>query len=162
MPKGVSKCPTTSQNPLWLPSWLSSVCTSRKDPESERLPETTRKPIHHHKPETESHVAEQSSWVPLAACSPPGHPFPIKSLALSARVSSSHPNESWMWWPRARQCNQAAETYSWLCHFLAVWPSQYKPLFKEPLCASIPSPVTDGSYEDYASWYVQSVRVSAY
>ena len=34
-----------------------------------------------------SHVAEQSSWVSLPYCSPPGCPFPIKSLALSAHVS---------------------------------------------------------------------------
>ena len=27
------------------------------------------------------------SWVPLPYCSPPGFPFPIKSLALSADVS---------------------------------------------------------------------------
>ena len=39
------------------------------------------------KPETVSHVAEQFSWVHLPCCSPPGRPFPIKSLALSARVS---------------------------------------------------------------------------
>ena len=39
------------------------------------------------KPETASHAAEQFSWVPLAYCSPPGCPFPIKSLALSAHVS---------------------------------------------------------------------------
>ena len=39
------------------------------------------------KPETVSHVAEQFSWVPLPYCSPPGCPFPIKSLALSAHVS---------------------------------------------------------------------------
>ena len=39
------------------------------------------------KPETASHVAEGSSWVPLPSCSPPGCPFPIKSLALSAHVS---------------------------------------------------------------------------
>ena len=39
------------------------------------------------KPETVSHVAELFSWVPLPYCSPPGHPFPIKSLALSAHVS---------------------------------------------------------------------------
>ena len=32
-----------------------------------------------------SHVAELSSWVPFPYCSLPGHPFPIKSLALSAR-----------------------------------------------------------------------------
>ena len=30
---------------------------------------------------------KQFSWVPLPYCSPPGCPFPIKSLALSAHVS---------------------------------------------------------------------------
>ena len=39
------------------------------------------------KPKTVSHVAEQFSCVPLPYCSPPGCPFPIKSLALSAHVS---------------------------------------------------------------------------
>ena len=37
--------------------------------------------------ETVSHVAEQFSWVPLPYCSPPGCPFPIKSLDLLAHVS---------------------------------------------------------------------------
>ena len=32
-------------------------------------------------------MAEQFSWVPLTYFSPPGCPFPIKSLALSAHVS---------------------------------------------------------------------------
>ena len=39
------------------------------------------------KPKTASHASEQFSWVPLPSCSPPGCPFPIKSLALSACVS---------------------------------------------------------------------------
>ena len=39
------------------------------------------------KPKTSSHEADQFSWVPLPSCSPPGGPFPIKSLALSAHVS---------------------------------------------------------------------------
>ena len=39
------------------------------------------------KPKTASHVAEKFCWVPLPYCSPPGHPFSIKSLALSAYVS---------------------------------------------------------------------------
>ena len=34
-----------------------------------------------------SDIHEQFSWVPLPYCSPPGCPFPIKSLALSAHVS---------------------------------------------------------------------------
>ena len=37
--------------------------------------------------ETVSHAAEQFSWISLPYCSPPGYPFPIKSLALSAYVS---------------------------------------------------------------------------
>ena len=68
----------TSQNP---PGWA-------KDPESEWLarenPKTNWITI---KPETVSHVTEQSSWVPLPSCSLSGLPFPIKSLALSARMS---------------------------------------------------------------------------
>ena len=87
--KGDTTCPTTSQNPsLWHPSWLNKVCPTRKDSESEWLtkdnPETN--PITM-KPETASHVTELFSWVPLACCSPPRCPFPIKSLALSAHVS---------------------------------------------------------------------------
>ena len=90
--KGDPTCPTTSQNPsLWHLSWLNKVCTTRKDSESEGLakdnPETNAITI---KPETSSHVAEQFSWVPSPSCSPPGRPFPIKSLALSAHVSSNN------------------------------------------------------------------------
>ena len=87
--KGDTMCLTTSQNPShWHPSWLSDAYTTRKDSESELLakdnPETN--PINI-KPETVSHMAEQSSWVPLPCCSLPRHPFLIKSLALSAHVS---------------------------------------------------------------------------
>ena len=86
--KGDTTCPTTSQNPLWYPSWLSSACATSKDYELEWLakhhPET--KPITI-KPETASHAAEQFSWVPLPYCSPPGFSFPVKSLSLSAHVS---------------------------------------------------------------------------
>jgi len=89
--KGDTTCPTTSQNPsLWHPSWLNKACT-RKDSESEQLAKDNREtnPITI-KPETASHVAELFSWVPLPYCSPPRCPFPIKSLALSARVSSDN------------------------------------------------------------------------
>ena len=53
----------TSQSPSsWNPSWLSDVRAPRKDPESEGLardsPETNHITV---KPETSSHVAEQSS-----------------------------------------------------------------------------------------------------
>ena len=33
--KGDTTGPTTSQNPLWHPSWLNKVCATRKDSESE-------------------------------------------------------------------------------------------------------------------------------
>ena len=87
--KGDTTCLITPQNPsLWHPSWPNEVCTTRKDSESEWLakdnPETNPITI---KPKTASHVTEQFSWVPLPFCSPPGRPFPIKSLALSAHVS---------------------------------------------------------------------------
>ena len=87
--KGDTTCPTTSQNPsLWHPSWMNKACTTRKDSESEGLPkdnpETNPVTI---KPETASHVTELSSWVPSPSCCPPGHPFPIESLTLSAHVS---------------------------------------------------------------------------
>ena len=80
--KGDTTCLTTSQNPLWHPSWLNKVCTTRKDFESERLAkdnlETNPITI---KLETASHVAELFSWVPLPYCSPPECPFP-KNLLL--------------------------------------------------------------------------------
>ena len=41
------------------------------------------------KPETASHAANLFSWVPLPYCSPPGRPFPIKSLALSAKPTAN-------------------------------------------------------------------------
>ena len=86
--KGDIMCPTTSQNPsCWHPSWLNKACTTRKDSESEHLatdnPETNLITIN---PKTASHEAEQFSWVPLPCCSPPGCPFRIKSLALSAHM----------------------------------------------------------------------------
>ena len=87
--KGDTTWPSTSQNPpRWPPSWLSNACATRKDPESEGLardnPESNPITIN---PGTASHVAEQFSWAPSPSCSPPGGPFPKKSLALSAHVS---------------------------------------------------------------------------
>ena len=109
----------TCQNPSLLhPSWLNKACTTRKDSESEWLakdkPETNPITI---KPET-AELAELFSWVPLPPWSPPGCPFPIKSLALSAHVSpqtihvwvldkspvsgpgrgSPSCNKWWFWW----------------------------------------------------------------
>ena len=87
--KGDTTCLTTSQNPsLWYPSWLNKACTTRKDSESEWLAkdnlETNPITI---KPETASHMTERFSRIPLPSCPPPGSPFPIKSLFLSAHVS---------------------------------------------------------------------------
>ena len=80
--------PTSQNPPRWIPSWLSKTSTTRKDLKLEWLARdnletnpTTKKP------EVVSHMAEQSSWFPLPCCSLPRHPFPIKSLALSACVS---------------------------------------------------------------------------
>ena len=87
-----SKGDTTSQNPpRWHPSWLSNVCNTRRDPESEWLARDNLEsnPITI-KPETTSHTTEQFSWVPLLCCSLPEYPFPMKSLAFSAHVSSDN------------------------------------------------------------------------
>ena len=48
-------------------------------------PETTNPIII--KPETVSHMAEKSWWVPLPCCSLPGCCFPIKPLVLSVHMS---------------------------------------------------------------------------
>ena len=74
---------TTSQNPsLWHPSWLNKATPpGRTLSQNERLKTTWIKP------EPASHVAEMFSWVPPPSCSPPGHPFPVKSLAFSAHAS---------------------------------------------------------------------------
>ena len=82
--KGDTTCPTTSQNPsCWHPSWLKEACITRKDSESEWLakdnPETNPIPM---KPGATWQSC--SSWVPLTYRSPPGCPFPVKSLASSA------------------------------------------------------------------------------
>ena len=82
----------TSQNPShWNLSWMSHENSTRKDPESEWLArdnlESDRITI---RPETTSHMAEQFSWVPFLCCSLPEYPFPVKSLAFSAHVSSNN------------------------------------------------------------------------
>ena len=87
--KGDTTCPITSQNPsVWHPfGWTTSTLPGRTL-ESEWLVkdnlETNPITI---KPKTASHAAELFSWVPLPYCSPPGCPFPIKSLALLAHLS---------------------------------------------------------------------------
>ena len=87
--KGDTTCPTTSQNPsCWHPSWLIKACTTTKDSESEWLAEDNLEtnPITI-KSKIASHTAEQFFWVPLSDCFLSGCPFPVNSLALSARVS---------------------------------------------------------------------------
>ena len=94
-------------------NWKSSGKVKRRHHMSDHLPESfslasilAEQGVHHQegfwvrmigyrpeinpitiKPQTTSHMAEQFSWVPWPYCSPPGCPFPIKSLALSAHVS---------------------------------------------------------------------------
>ena len=87
--KGDITYPTTPQNPSrWHLSWLSNAGTTKRDPDSEWL---ARDNLEAHsiaiKPKTASHMVGQFSWVLLPSCSPPRHPFPTKSLALSACVS---------------------------------------------------------------------------
>ena len=83
--KGDTTCPTTSQNPpLRHPSWLNKACATRKGFGSEWLAKDNLEtnPIL-----INPRLQAMFSWVPLAYCSPPGYPFPIKSLASSAHVS---------------------------------------------------------------------------
>ena len=87
--KGDATCLTTSHNSSgWHPSWLNNVGATGKDSESECLAKDNSEtnPITI-KPKTVNHMAEQFSWVPLPYCFPPGRPFPLKFLALSAHVS---------------------------------------------------------------------------
>ena len=86
--KGDATWPTISQNPFhWHPSWLSNGCATRKKPVSKPLAKdnTEINPITI-KPNCEPHgrAVLLVSW---PYCCLPGHPFPIKSLVLSARVS---------------------------------------------------------------------------
>ena len=97
--KGDTTCLTTSQNPShWHPSWLIDVCATRKDSESEWLAKDNREtnPITI-KLETESHVAEQSSWLPLCYCSLPGCSFPNKIscfVSICVSLDNSFPSVS--------------------------------------------------------------------
>jgi len=74
----------TSQNPSCCnPSWLKDVHATRKTlSQARKGPSNPETNLITTKPETVSHVAEPFSWVPLPYCSLPGHPLPIKSLAL--------------------------------------------------------------------------------
>lgn len=80
--------PTFQNLPCWNPLWLRDAQVIRNDLVSEWLardnPETNSTTK---KPETISHVAEQSSWVPIPSCAPARGPFPIESHALGACVS---------------------------------------------------------------------------
>ena len=77
-----SQNPSHCHRPL-----LSNVRTTRKDSEPEWLAKDNQETNPITIKPTVSHVAERFSWVPLPYCSLPGHPFPIKSLALSTHVS---------------------------------------------------------------------------
>ena len=68
------------------PSWLSDACTTRKDPESERLARD-RPQTHPFTTNPETVNCGSRPPGPPPSCSLPQRPFPIKSPALSARVS---------------------------------------------------------------------------
>ena len=75
--KADTTCPTTSQNPpLWRPSCLNKACTARKDSESEWLAKDNLQAMR-----------QSCSSGSRTPCSPPGGPFLIKFLGLSAHVS---------------------------------------------------------------------------
>ena len=81
-------CPANLTDSFLLESILAERCVCHQEGPRVRMidwkqPENS---LHHHKSQV-SHMAEQF-WVPLPCCSLPGCPFPTKSLALSARVSS--------------------------------------------------------------------------
>ena len=79
--KGDTTCPTTSQNPLWHPSWLNKGNTTTKHSESEWLakdnPETNPITIKPH---------GRAVLLSSLTLSLPWHPY-HKTLALSAYVS---------------------------------------------------------------------------
>ena len=92
--KGDTTCPTTSQNPShWHPSWLSNVCATRKDSESESEwlakdnPETNCINI---KPETVNQRQSSSPGFPYLLLSA-WAPFPNKiSCFVSTCISSDN------------------------------------------------------------------------
>ena len=108
--KGDTECPSTSQNPpRQHPSWLSDACATREDSELEWLakdhPETNPITI---KPDIESHVAEQFSWVPFCGWSLwwwDSSPYVIPSsssgstpLLIPAWCPGSYQDRDTLWW----------------------------------------------------------------
>ena len=83
--------PTPQDSPRWNPAWLRDACARRKYPNSEWLArdksETNPMTI---KPETVRHMAEEFSTFPSPSCPPPQQPFPRKSLAWTALLSSDN------------------------------------------------------------------------
>ena len=73
----------------WHPSWLSNACATRQDSGSEKL---TKDNLETDPIATEAETANRlwqscSPGFPYPNCSPPGCPFPVKSVALLARVA---------------------------------------------------------------------------
>ena len=79
--KGDTTCLTTSQNPpLWHPSWLNQVCTTRKDSESEWLAKDN--------PETNPITINLRLRAVWQSCSPGfPHPTALHAGALSHKLS---------------------------------------------------------------------------
>ena len=164
--KGDTACPSTSQNlSRQHPSWLRDACATRKDSELEWLakdhPETNPITI---KPETASHAAEQFSWVPLPYCSPPGCPFPVKSLALSVHVS---PRTIHFWLldkspvlgpgRSPLSCNKPTRLFPWLQARILEWiampfPQNTKLIYYKNICLKTELPKWLSGREYACQW----------
>ena len=71
------------------------------------------------KPKTANHVAELFSWVPLPYCPPSGYPFPIKSLAWTARRPSCCRKGDLFQGPKLGSCLTLGNELSEETHVLA-------------------------------------------
>ena len=89
-------CPTNFPESFSLESILAECCARHQEGPWVRVSgPRQRETSPTRKPEAAA-GAEPFSWVPPPWCSPPGRPFPIKSLALSAQVSP-HTLHFWVW-----------------------------------------------------------------
>ena len=134
-------CPTTSQNPFhWHPSWLGNGCTTRKDPESERLAKDNLEtnPISI-KPETTSHMAEQFSWVPLPSRSPPQASLSNKAscfVSMSVSLDDSFPSvrqePPFRSWKGSPSCNRGRKYLNFCLSSIQQVFSVYQPCARFP------------------------------
>ena len=79
--------PTSQNISCWNPLWLSNACATRKDWVRMIGQRQPRNEFHYHKTQDGEPRGRALLLVPLPCCSLPRHPFPIRSLDLSACVS---------------------------------------------------------------------------